>query len=99
MSDWDPELYNRFSAYRSEPVRLMLGRLLLEPGERIVDLGCGTGEHTLELARRCPDGYVVGIDSSPAMIERISAEASAAGRSRFASNEFRISDRSMERTC
>jgi trans-aconitate 2-methyltransferase len=70
MSDWDPELYNRFHTYRAEPVAMMLDRLQLGPRERIVDLGCGTGEHTLELARRSPEGSVVGIDSSPAMIER-----------------------------
>lgn len=72
MPDWDPELYNRFSAYRSEPVTMMLERLELEPRERVVDLGCGTGEHTVELARRCSEGHVLGIDSSPAMIERAS---------------------------
>jgi trans-aconitate 2-methyltransferase len=70
MPDWDPELYNRFSQYRYEPVTMMLGRLQLRPRERIVDLGCGTGEHTVELARRSPECYVIGIDSSPAMIER-----------------------------
>ena len=70
MSDWDPELYNRFSQYRTEPVTMMLSRLQLGPHERIVDLGCGTGEHTVELARRTDEGRVVGIDSSPAMIER-----------------------------
>jgi trans-aconitate 2-methyltransferase len=70
MSDWDPELYNRFREYRAEPVAMMLQRLQLAPRERVVDLGCGTGEHTAELARRTPAGYVLGIDSSPAMIER-----------------------------
>jgi len=70
MSDWDPELYNRFSEYRAEPVTMMLARLQLGPRERIVDWGCGTGEHTAELARRSAEGFVVGIDSSPAMIER-----------------------------
>jgi trans-aconitate 2-methyltransferase len=70
MSDWDPELYSRFSQYRAEPVVMMLARLQLEPRERIVDLGCGTGEHTVELARRTSEGRVLGIDSSPAMIER-----------------------------
>jgi trans-aconitate 2-methyltransferase len=34
-----------------------------------VDLGCGTGEHTIELARRSPGGFATGIDSSPAMVE------------------------------
>lgn len=70
MPDWDPELYNRFSGYRSEPVTMMLGHLQLGPRERIVDLGCGTGEHTAKLARHCSEGHVTGIDSSPAMIER-----------------------------
>jgi trans-aconitate 2-methyltransferase len=70
MSDWDPQLYNRFSAYRTEPVTMMLARLALGPRERIVDWGCGTGEHTIEMARRSFEGFVIGIDSSPAMIER-----------------------------
>jgi trans-aconitate 2-methyltransferase len=72
MSDWDPELYNRFSRYRTEPVTMMLARLQLGPREQIVDLGCGTGEHTAELARRSAHGHVLGIDSSPAMINRAS---------------------------
>jgi trans-aconitate 2-methyltransferase len=70
MSDWDPELYNRFSEYRAEPVTMMLARLQLGPREQIVDWGCGTGEHTAELARRSAEGLVIGIDSSPAMIQR-----------------------------
>ena len=92
MSDWDPELYNRFSQYRSEPVTMMLGRLQLGPDERIVDLGCGTGEHAAELARRSPGGHVVGIDSSPAMIDRASkllATLDASIRERL---EFRLAD-------
>jgi trans-aconitate 2-methyltransferase len=70
MADWDPDLYNRFQQYRAEPVAIMLARLALGAHERIVDLGCGTGEHTVELARRSAHGSVLGIDSSPAMIER-----------------------------
>lgn len=70
MADWDPELYNRFRRYRAEPFELILMRLEFGRGEKIVDLGCGTGENTVELARRSAGGTVVGIDSSPAMIER-----------------------------
>lgn len=80
MSDWDPELYNRFRAYRSEPFQWILERLELGPRERIVDLGCGSGEHTVELACRSHGGAAVGIDSSPAMIER--AERLRAGLSK-----------------
>jgi len=49
---------------------MMLQRLELGRRERIVDWGCGTGEHTVELACRTAEGFVLGIDSSPAMIER-----------------------------
>lgn len=69
MADWDPELYNRFRRYRAEPVAHILSRLDLAHNEVIVDLGCGSGEHTLELARRSADGSAHGIDGSPAMID------------------------------
>ncbi len=71
MGDWDPDLYHRFRRYRAEPFETILARL--EPTgaeETIVDLGCGTGEHTAELARNFPRGATLGIDSSPAMIDR-----------------------------
>ena len=40
------------------------------PGERILDIGCGCGETTLELAARVgPSGAVVGVDISEPMLE------------------------------
>jgi trans-aconitate 2-methyltransferase len=69
MADWDPELYNRFRRYRAEPVEHILSRLKLSDAEKIIDLGCGSGENTLELARRSPHGTAFGVDGSPAMIE------------------------------
>jgi trans-aconitate 2-methyltransferase len=70
MADWDPELYSRFRRYRAEPFEAILQRLKLGRTERIIDLGCGGGENTAELARRIAGGTVIGLDSSPAMIER-----------------------------
>lgn len=70
MADWDPELYNRFQHYRAEPVEMILARLQIGPAERIADLGCGSGENTIELSRRTAGGSATGIDSSPAMIDR-----------------------------
>ena len=69
MADWDPELYNRFRRYRAEPVEHILSRLQFAEDEKIIDLGCGSGENTLELARRSPHGTALGVDGSPAMIE------------------------------
>ncbi|MGD0672362.1 MAG: methyltransferase domain-containing protein [Candidatus Binatus sp.] len=81
MADWDPELYNRFRRYRAEPVEHILSRLQLADNELIIDLGCGSGENTLELARRSPRGSALGVDGSPAMIEaaRKLLDADAAG--------------------
>lgn len=48
-------------------VDFVLKHLELAPGARILDLGCGTGAHLLELVRR---GFMVdGIDRSPHMLE------------------------------
>ncbi len=68
MADWDPDLYNRFRRYRAEPVAHILSRLQLVGDEKTIDLGCGSGENTLELARRTPRGAALGVDGSPAMI-------------------------------
>jgi D-alanine-D-alanine ligase len=47
-------------------VNFVVDKLHLSPGMRVLDVGCGFGRHSLELARR---GYeVVGIDPSPVMI-------------------------------
>jgi ubiquinone/menaquinone biosynthesis C-methylase UbiE len=49
----------------------------VSPGARVVDLGCGTGQVSLPLARA--GARVFAVDVSPAMIKRLRAEASRAG--------------------
>jgi len=73
VADWNPELYNRFRRYREEPVLMMLDRLAPRAEDRIIDLGCGSGENTIELAKRSAGGFALGTDSSPAMIDRAEA--------------------------
>lgn len=55
-------------------------RLALATGERVIDVGCGCGESTLDLAQRVgPTGHVLGIDISQPMLAR--ARERAAGLS------------------
>jgi SAM-dependent methyltransferase len=52
----------------------------VRPIRRLLDLGCGTGSHAIELAAR---GYsVTGIDRSPAMIARAREKVAAVGAAR-----------------
>src|SRR4051794_41887412 len=46
-----------------QEVEYLVGALGLEPGQRVLDVGCGPGRHSLALARR--GFYVVGLDLSP----------------------------------
>jgi trans-aconitate 2-methyltransferase len=45
-----------------------LDRLTLKGNEHVLDIGCGDGRITAEIARRVPAGRVLGIDASPNMI-------------------------------
>ena len=49
----------------------------VQPGDRVLELGCGTGEDALWLARR--GAQVTATDASPAMLEIAARKAAAAG--------------------
>jgi trans-aconitate methyltransferase len=68
MSDFDAHAYVRASAAQTASTRRLIDSLTLRGDETLLDLGCGDGRVTAELAKRVPDGLVIGIDSSPAMI-------------------------------
>jgi SAM-dependent methyltransferase len=55
----------------------------------VLDLGCGPGSITLDLARRLPRGRIVGLDREKSQIELARAAAETAGA---ANAEFRVGD-------
>jgi ubiquinone/menaquinone biosynthesis C-methylase UbiE len=55
--------------------RLIHTTLRLSPGDRVLDLGCGTGAYLDEL--RTADGFVLGVDYSPKMITKARTRAAA----------------------
>ena len=67
---WDPDQYQRFAAERAQPFFDLLALVRPAPGGTVVDLGCGTGELTARLHRHTGARATIGIDSSPAMLER-----------------------------
>ncbi|MBP1148313.1 class I SAM-dependent methyltransferase [Methylocaldum sp. RMAD-M] len=68
MYRWNPEDYARHSAGQEAWARELLSGLNLRPDDRVLDIGCGDGRITAELAQRVPFGGVVGVDLSEDMI-------------------------------
>ncbi|WP_313813129.1 methyltransferase domain-containing protein [Glutamicibacter sp.] len=66
---WDPTKYTEFADYRGRPYRDLLDQLGGADPRQVVDLGCGPGNMTALLAQKWPRAQVLGLDSSPAMIE------------------------------
>lgn len=71
--DWDPDRYARFKQERAQPFFDLLALLRPAPQASIIDLGCGTGELTTELHTRVGARSTVGVDRSPAMLQRAQA--------------------------
>lgn len=64
--DWDPDQYATNARFVSDLGDAALDLLAPQPGERILDLGCGDGPLTVEIKNRGAD--VVGVDASPEQI-------------------------------
>jgi trans-aconitate 2-methyltransferase len=72
---WDPEQYLRFADERARPFGDLVSRIPVEKPGQVVDLGCGPGTLTVQLADRWPQASVVGLDHSPDMVRAASALA------------------------
>ena len=81
VPDWDAARYHRVSdPQRSWGLRV-LDRLAPRAGERILDIGCGTGRLTSEILARTPGAEVTAVDRSGAMLTQ--ARRSAPEQIRF----------------
>lgn len=82
MSEWNADLYESCHSFVWQHGRALLAMLAPQPEERILDVGCGTGQLTAELTRA--GSRVLGTDSSEAMI--------AQARANFPALEFEVAD-------
>ena len=67
--EFDAEKYKKASAHQKEWGKKLISELNLKGCETILDLGCGDGGITTQLAKLVPDGLVIGIDASQGMID------------------------------
>ena len=68
-----------FTKGTEQEVEFLVGALGLQPGMRVLDVGCGPGRHSLSLARR--GMTVVGVDHSPDFVQLARDAAEADGLS------------------
>jgi SAM-dependent methyltransferase len=72
-----------------------MARLPLRPGQRVLDVGCGSGSTTIELARRvAPDGAALGVDIAPSMIDAARERGASEGIDHAT---FAVADAQVER--
>lgn len=67
--EFDGKQYEKASAHQKEWGARLIAELTLAGNERILDLGCGDGKLTENLAALVPDGFVLGVDASRGMID------------------------------
>jgi trans-aconitate 2-methyltransferase len=89
MTEWNASEYNRRSALQKWLADKSLTGLDLRGSERVLDVGCGDGKITAEIAERLPSGSVVGVDPSTGMI--------AFAREHFVADHANLSSRSVTR--
>lgn len=78
MTEWNAGEYRRQSALQQWLAEESLAGLVLGGHERVLDVGCGDGRITAEIAARLARGSVVGIDPSTHMVEFARSHCAAA---------------------
>jgi trans-aconitate 2-methyltransferase len=68
MYSWDPKLYSSNSSAQKNWGFELISKLHLNGNERFLDVGCGDGKLSAEVALSLPEGFVLGIDLYEEMI-------------------------------
>lgn len=76
MDNWDSEHYKQHALAQESAALKILKNINLQGNERILDIGCGDGKITEQIAKNVPNGEVIGIDSSPNMIKQATSDYS-----------------------
>lgn len=68
MYEWDAKEYFKNSSQQRKWAKELMGKLKLRGDERVLDIGCGDGKVTAEIAKSLTKGSILGIDSSQGMV-------------------------------
>ena len=86
---FDPVI--RWSMRELELKRRLIVQARIEPGYRVLDLGCGTATLTILIKQMYPAAEVVGLDGDPKILAIAEAKAAKASNSRnWASSSFKV---------
>jgi SAM-dependent methyltransferase len=96
IAAWDGEegaqwarFHKNFERSNRDYRRALIDAAAIQPGERVLDIGCGNGASSRDAARKTGSGTVLGVDLSSAMLARARELASADG---LVHVEFRQAD-------
>jgi ubiquinone/menaquinone biosynthesis C-methylase UbiE len=73
------EWLDRPEREREERPAKMIARMYVSPKDVIADIGCGTGYHSIPLARLVPEGKVYALDIQPPMLDSVFTRSMAEG--------------------
>ncbi|MEW6109402.1 MAG: methyltransferase domain-containing protein [Nitrospirota bacterium] len=76
---WDAGMYDAAHSPQTDAGRELIAMSCVKADDSILDIGCGTGTLTIELARLAHKGKVVGIDPSIEMLEMAREKTLSAG--------------------
>jgi len=66
---WDGSHYKKNSSAQRKVALAVIESIPFKGTETVLDIGCGNGFVTTEIAKRLPKGRVVGLDKSPSMLK------------------------------
>ncbi len=68
--NWNGETYAAANSIQSSVGEALIDSVRFSPDMSVLDAGCGSGNLTALLAKKVPNGHVLGVDSSESMIEK-----------------------------
>jgi trans-aconitate 2-methyltransferase len=86
---WDAKDYAKHSSAQQTWARELISKLKLNGHESVLDIGCGDGKITAEIAGYVPYGTVIGVDSSKEMIDLSSANFT---QDKYPNLSFQVAD-------